>query len=129
MNIINFIKAKKTKGLSRLTFFCALFFFVMTSACSSASEDKQERSKQSLAAQNLNKTTIPIEGMTCNACVASIKKELKSLDALEGVEVSLQHRNATVYYEEGTISVRQIQDAINGIGYKAGEPLTEEKKQ
>jgi copper chaperone CopZ len=128
MNTINFIKAKKAQGFSRLALFCALFILVVASGCSSAGEDKEENSKQPLSAQNLTKTTIPIEGMTCNACVASIKKELKSLDALEGVEVSLQHRNATVYYEEGTITARQIQDAINGIGYKAGEPLTEGSK-
>jgi copper chaperone CopZ len=125
----NSIKSKKAQWFSRLTFFCTLFILVVASGCSSASEDKQENSKQSLSAQNLTKTTIPIEGMTCNACVASIKKELKSLDALEDVEVSLQHRNATVFYKEGTITAQQIQEAINGIGYKAGEPVTEGNKQ
>lgn len=130
MNTISFIKVKKAQGLSRLTFFCALFFFVIASACSSPGEDKMENSEQRFSsAQNLTKTTIPIEGMSCNACVASIKDELKSLDGLEKVEVSLQHRNATVFYEEGTVTPQQIQDAINEKGYKAGEPVTEENKQ
>lgn len=126
MYITNSIKAKKVKWFSRLTFFCALFILVVVSGCSSPGEDKLEESKQSFSAQGLTKTSIPIEGMTCNACVASIKKELKSLDALEDVEVSLQHRNATVFYKKGAITPQQIQDAINGIGYKAGEPVTEE---
>ena len=125
---INSIKAKRAQWYSRLPFFCTFFIFVMAFSCSSPGEDKQE-SEQNLSAQNLTKTTIPIEGMSCNACVASIKKELKSLDALESVEVSLQHRNATVFYEEGTITPQQIQAAINGIGYKAGEPVTEGNKQ
>jgi copper ion binding protein len=129
MYTINSIKAKKAQWFSRLTFFCALFILVVASGCSSAGEGKEENSKQLISAQNLTKTTIPVEGMSCNACVASIKKELKSLDDLKNVEVSLEHRNATVYYEEGTITARQIQEAINGIGYKAGEPLTEENKQ
>ena len=88
-----------------------------------------EENEQNLSAQNLIKTTIPIEGMSCNACVANIKKELKSLEGLENVEVSLQHRNATVFYEEGTISPLQIQQAINEIGYKAGEPIVEAIKE
>ncbi|WP_040664624.1 heavy-metal-associated domain-containing protein [Nafulsella turpanensis] len=124
----NSIKAKRAQWYSRLPFFCVFFIFVMAFSCSSPGEDKQEKSEQKLPAQNLTKTTIPIEGMSCNACVASIKKELKSLDALEGVEVSLQHRNATVFYEEGTITPQQIQDAIKRIGYKAGEPVTEKNR-
>ena len=126
MYIINSIRAVEVKWFNRLTFFCTIFIFIIASACSSPGEDKLEESKQSFSSQDLTKTSIPIEGMTCNACVASIKKELKSLDALESVEVSLQHRNATVFYKEGTITPQQIQDAINEIGYKAGEPVTEE---
>jgi copper chaperone CopZ len=129
MHISNPIQQKKVGRLNRLIFFCSLFIFIIALGSCSSPEDKQANSEQTLSAQNLTKTTIPIEGMTCNACVASIKKELKSLDALERVEVSLEHRNATVFYEEGTITPLQIQQAINAIGYKAGKPVTEESRQ
>lgn len=59
----------------------------------------------------------------------SIKKKLKSLDGLEEVDVSLEQRNATVFYEEGSMTAQQIQEAINELGYKAGEPVTKDKKQ
>jgi copper chaperone CopZ len=127
MYTINSIKSKKVKRFSRLTFFCSLFIFLVAFVSCSSPEDKQENSEQNLSA--LTKTTIPIEGMTCSACVASIKKKLKSMEALQEVEVSLQHRNATVFYEEGTITAQQVQQAINELGYKAGEPVTEESKQ
>jgi copper chaperone CopZ len=127
MYTINSIKSKKVKRLNRLTFFCSLFIFLVAFVSCSSPEDKQENSEQNLSA--LTKTTIPIEGMTCSACVASIKKKLKSMEALQEVEVSLQHRNATVFYEEGTITAQQVQQAINELGYKAGEPVTEESKQ
>jgi|GEM_PF-928206 len=117
-------KAKKVSWFSQLTFLY-LFFIIVASACSSPQEDKQEKIEQNLSSQNLTKTTIPIEGMTCNACVASIKKKLNSMEGLEIVEVSLEHRNATVFYEEGKITPQQVQDAINELGYKAGEPITE----
>lgn len=122
------IQQRKIERFNCLIFLCSIFIFIISlESCSSAEEDKQANSEQALS--TLTKTTIPIEGMTCNACVASIKKELKSLDATERVEVSLEQRNATVFYEEGTISPQQIQQAINAIGYKAGEPVTEEGKQ
>lgn len=109
--------------------FCSLFILVIAIESCATQEEKQEKSEQTLSAQHLNKATVPIEGMTCNACVASIKKKLKSLDGLEEVDVSLEHRNATVFYEEGDITAQQVQDAINELGYKAGEPVTEDNKQ
>ena len=121
---INDLKAKKINRFIHLLFFCSLFV-LLASACNSQNEKKQEQTEQKSSVQNLTKTTIPIEGMTCNACVASIKKKLNSMEDLEEVEVSLEHRNATVFYEEGKISPQQSRDAINEIGYKAGEPITE----
>lgn len=118
-------KAKKVKGFSHLTFLCYILIFLIASACSSPNGDKQENIEQNLSAQNLTKTTIPVEGMTCNACVASIKKKLNSMEGLEEVKVSLEHRNTIVFYEEDEVSPQQIRDAINELGYKAGEPITE----
>lgn len=128
MHTTNPIQQRKLKRFNCFSFLYSLFvFMIILGGCSSAEEDKQAKSGQALS--SLTKTTVPIEGMSCNACVASIKKELKSLDASEHVEVSLEHRNATVFYEEGTLSALQIQQAINAIGYKAGEPVTEKGKQ
>lgn len=120
----NDLKAKKVNWFIQLTFLCSLFIFLIASACSSPNENKQETTEQKRSIQNLTKTTIPVEGMTCNACVASIKKRLNSMEGLEEVEVSLEHRNATVFYEQGKITPQQVQNAINELGYKAGEPIT-----
>lgn len=125
MDTINLTKVKKANRFTRLTLVYTLLIIITASACSSPEENKQEKTEQNISAENLTKTTIPIEGMTCNACVANIKKGLKDIDGLEKVEVSLQDRNATVFYEEGAVTPRQIQNAIDRIGYKAGEPVTE----
>jgi copper chaperone CopZ len=127
MHSINLTKTKKANNFSRLTFFCSLIIFIIAFANCSSPEDKQEKSEQDI--QNLTKTTIPIEGMTCNSCVARIKRKLKSMEALQKVEVSLEHRNATVFYKKGDITPGQIQEAINEIGYEAGDPVTKESKQ
>lgn len=125
----NDLKAKKVNWFIQLTFLCSLFIFIIASACSSPKEDNQEKIEPNFSAQNLTKTTIPVEGMTCNACVASIKKKLNSMEDLEEVEVSLEHRNATVFYEEGKITPQQVRNAINELGYKAGEPVTEKGRE
>jgi copper chaperone CopZ len=125
------IKEQKLTKINRfiyLLFFCSLFV-LLASACNLQNEKKQEQTEQKSSVQNLTKLTISIEGMTCNACVASIKKKLNSMEDLEEVEVSLEHRNATVFYEEGKISPQQIRDAINELGYKAGEPITEKDRE
>lgn len=125
---INDLRVKKFNWFLHSFFICSLFV-LLASACNSQNVKKQEQTEQKSSVLNLIKTTIPIEGMTCNACVASIKKKLNSIEELEEVEVSLEHRNATVFYEEGKISPQQIRDAINELGYKAGEPMTEKDRE
>jgi len=65
---------------------------------------------------------IPIEGMSCGACVARIKKTLKAIDGVTDVAVNLEHRNARVKYIETKTSPNQLVVAINNLGYKAGAP-------
>lgn len=125
MEMINLLSLSKVKWRRNFSIPGCLLILLIAFGCSSPENDEQARAKQEFSAENITKTTIPVEGMSCNACVASIKKELKSFDALEKVEVSLEHRTATVFYEEGTLTARQVQEAINKLGYKAGEPITE----
>ena len=115
--------------LNRLISGCLLLVILTLGACSQPEQQKEETVKGQTQSEELATLTIPIEGMTCNACVASIKEKLNSMEGLEEVEVSLEHRTATVFYEEGTITPGQIQGAINEIGYKAGDPVTEKNRQ
>ncbi|HET8855428.1 MAG TPA: heavy metal-associated domain-containing protein [Salinimicrobium sp.] len=122
------IRLKISKLVVRMLF--TAFLFILTgTACNSQKEDKQENTQQDSSVQNLTKTVIPIEGMTCNACVATIKKKLSSMEDIKEVEVSLAHRSATVYYEEGKITPQQVQDSINKLGYKAGAPTTQMNRE
>lgn len=109
--------------------FTAMFVLVITlGSCSSQSEGK-DADGQGLSARNLSQTTVPVEGMSCNACVASVKKKLKSMDGIEKVEVSLEHRQVTFAYEADEVTPAQVQQAINEIGYKAGEPIKGENQK
>lgn len=68
---------------------------------------------------------IPIQGMVCTVCAASVKKTLLSLEGVQGAEISLERREAQVQYIEGKVSAQQLVAAIDQLGYKAGEPVPE----
>lgn len=65
---------------------------------------------------------IPVEGMACVACSATVKRALKSIDGVFKVEVSLEKRTAQVTYAPDQLSPDRLVAAINKAGYKAGTP-------
>lgn len=107
-----------------------LVFFLVFLAASflAVGCSKQEAGQQELAAGNTKEVTIPVEGMSCNSCVASVKSSLKPMEGVEKVAVSLVDRNATISYDPEKITPEQVQKAINDLGYKAGEPVTSENR-
>lgn len=72
---------------------------------------------------------IPIEGMSCSACVARVKKALKETEGVSGVHVSLEKREAEIRYDSTKISSEKLAEAIDELGYKAGPPRAKEKGQ
>ena len=108
-----------------------LVFFLVFLAVSlfAISCSEQEGGQQEPAAANTTEMTIPVEGMSCNSCVASVKSTLKPMDGVEKVAVSLVDRNATITYDPEEITPEQVQKAINDIGYKAGKPITTTKNK
>ena len=88
-------------------------------ACSS----RDSQPARTAAGAELKTISIPVEGMTCAACVARVKKSLATLDGVSAVEVSLAERRARVHYAAGKLSPEQLANAINDLGYHAGEPV------
>ncbi len=76
-----------------------------------------------LADVSLAEATLPVEGMSCGACAARIKKTLKPMDGVTAVEVSLEHRNVRVRYAKGKLTPEALAKAINDLGYKASLPM------
>ncbi len=68
---------------------------------------------------------IPVQGMSCVVCAASVKKALESIDGVQEAEVDLERREARVRYGEGKVSPEQWVAAINELGFKAGTPVPE----
>ncbi len=67
-----------------------------------------------------NKVTIPIEGMTCQHCAASVKAAVSKLPGVKEVAVDLKSGWAVVAGEN--LNVENIRATIDAIGFTAGTP-------
>lgn len=70
----------------------------------------------------LRTVVIPVEGMSCVACAARIKKTLAAIEGVGHVEVSLGERRARVAFDSSRVSPERLVAAINGLGYHASAP-------
>ncbi|MDO4586571.1 MAG: heavy metal translocating P-type ATPase [Planctomycetia bacterium] len=59
-------------------------------------------------------TTIQIEGMMCQHCVAQVKKALSAIDGVSDVQVDLKNQQAQV---KGTVDQTSLKKAITDAGY------------
>jgi mercuric ion binding protein len=119
------IAKNKLRYISALASMALLLMFLALSACSQEKNNEQEHTKEVAANGKLKTVTIPVEGMTCSACVSRVKKSLRSLDGVTEVSVSLENRNAKVSYSFEKTSPEQIVKAIDDLGYEAGTPKQE----
>lgn len=71
---------------------------------------------------------IPIDGMSCMACVSSVKKGLKNFEGVTEVEVSLEGHNAKVRYQTAKVTPELLARKINQLGYKSGTPIVENQE-
>ncbi len=76
-------------------------------AASAAAAPAGEQSK------DLSRVVIPVEGMTCGGCVASIKIALKKMDGIVEVDGDHEKGSATVTYRRDRVSVEKIVNRIN----------------
>ncbi len=63
------------------------------------------------------KQTIPVVGLACSACSANVERKLNSLDGIASASVSLAGRSALVDFDPDKISLEQMKQAVNAIGY------------
>lgn len=87
---------------------------------------KQAELQAALAGSELQVAVIPVEGMTCAACAARVRRTLEDIDGVVSAEVSLAERNVKVRYVDRTLSSDNLVAAINALGYKARAPIAAE---
>lgn len=64
------------------------------------------------------KTTIKIHGMHCASCEALLTDVLSETEGVKSVKVSLKDGNATVDFDDKTVSETRLRQSIEAEGYK-----------
>ena len=62
-------------------------------------------------------TTINIEGMSCQHCVAHVKEALEAVVGVSSAQVDLEKKNARVEHND-SVSLESIKAAISEAGYE-----------
>jgi len=63
----------------------------------------------------MKETTLPVIGMTCNHCKASVESALSEVEGVRSASVSLEQNQVTVQHED--VARERLVDAIEEIGY------------
>jgi copper chaperone len=66
---------------------------------------------------SVQETTLKISGMTCDHCVQTVEKKIKSL-GVQGVQVDLSQQQAKIQYDPAKTSLDQIKQAVRAAGYQ-----------
>src|SRR5512138_3338731 len=61
--------------------------------------------------------TLPITGMTCANCVATVERNLKKLDGVNSAVVNLSSERATVEYDTSRLGLGDMIARVNRAGY------------
>lgn len=70
------------------------------------------------ATEHFEKVLLPIEGMTCAACVNRIEKTLRKVDGVQEANVNIANEKASVAFNPYQTNIEQIVQKIEGLGYK-----------
>ncbi len=65
---------------------------------------------------------IQVKGLACPFCVQGLEKQLKKLDAVEGVSTSLKNGEAVLHLKSGhTVNEDELRQAVKKAGFTAGQ--------
>ncbi|WP_439556998.1 heavy metal translocating P-type ATPase [Dyadobacter sp.] len=65
----------------------------------------------------IHKVTLPVTGMSCAACAVSVESMLKSTPGVENAGVNYASQSVSVGYDPETVTLQQLNNVLNGIGY------------
>ena len=65
--------------------------------------------------------TIPVQGMTCEACSQTIHTSLSKLDGVKEASVSFENKSVSITYNQKTLTLDDIKNNIIKEGYSISE--------
>lgn len=70
-----------------------------------------------------DKVTLPVEGMTCAACQATVQRALTKAPGVSKAAVNLMMHEATIHFDPALTNPTQLVAAINDTGYASRLPV------
>lgn len=64
------------------------------------------------------KTTLKVQGMTCNHCVMRVAKALKAVSGVSDAQVDLAKAEAVITYDDAKVAPDKLSLAVVEAGYK-----------
>ena len=61
---------------------------------------------------------IKVEGITCQHCVQTITKALKSISGLSSIDVFLDNKEVSVHFDENETNLHEITNKIAEVGFE-----------
>ncbi len=65
------------------------------------------------------KTTLKVEGMTCQHCVSAVADALENLPGVTRADVDLDEGRAEVLHDDGSPDIEAMKSAVDEAGYAA----------
>jgi Cu+-exporting ATPase len=72
------------------------------------------------------KTLLPVQGMTCAACVRRVEKALGAIKGVVRADVNFATNRASVEYLQGEVTLRDLKKAVEDAGYQVLEVKEED---
>ena len=66
----------------------------------------------------MEKKILPVLGMACAGCSASVERRLKAMDGMKSVAVSLPGRTAMVEYDESKVTPADMKKVVDAAGFE-----------
>ncbi len=70
--------------------------------------------------KDIIKISLPVEGMTCAACVGHVENALRGVPGVVEASVNLGTEKASVEFDPAQVRFQVLGDAVSGAGYKLG---------
>ena len=67
--------------------------------------------------KRIKKIILPVTGMTCASCVATIEKGLSKMPGVSNVNVNLASEKASIEYDPSKVDTKALMDTISDVGY------------
>ena len=82
--------------------------------------EAREQAAPDLQSMPAGEAVLPIEGMTCAACVRRVERAINKVEGVNEANVNLATEKATVRFDPAIASVEQLRDAVAKAGYRVG---------